>query len=276
MAGGGDNRVLVAFASGSEDLIPTLIERLKELEPELPLYVVSEFAPPEGRWIPYHPARSLRENYARVRAALRGRRVRFSGIILQPRMPYWRLRLIGLLISPAGFIAYNENLDHFMLRPRSAWTIARHCWWRTGNFFRWQRRPGGHAYTFVWRLCHPWALSPAAAVSGRDGGRMADGAGQVDAAADAAGARGRADVRGHLGRGAVAKRKAPAGHAAARAAAGAERDPVGDPGGGQRIRRRDRRVVSGRSDTNRIPNRWPSPKRPTAELRARAFRGCAC
>ena len=158
MAGGGDNRVLVAFASGSEDLIPTLIERLKELEPQLPLYVVSEFAPPEGRWIPYHPARSLGENYARVRAALRGRRVRFSGIILQPRMPYWRLRLIGLLISPAGFIAYNENLDHFMLRPRSAWTIARHCWWRTGNFFRWQRRPGGHAYTLVWRLCHPRAL----------------------------------------------------------------------------------------------------------------------
>lgn len=158
MAAGGDNRVLVAFASGSEDLIPTLIERLKELEPGLPLYVVSEFAPGEGRWIPYHPQRSLSENLARVRAALRGQRVRFSGVLLQPRMPYWRLRLIGLLISPVGFIAYNENLDHFMLRPRSAATIARHCLWRTGNFIRWQSRPGGHVYTFFWRLRHPAAF----------------------------------------------------------------------------------------------------------------------
>ncbi len=158
MAGGGDKRVLVAFASGSEDLIPTLIERLKELDPGLPLYVVSEFAPPEGRWIPYHPARSLAENYARVRAALRGRQVRFSGIILQPRMPYWRMRLVGLLLSPARFIAYNENLDHFMLRPRSAWTMVRHGWWRTKNLFRWQLRPGGHTYTFFWRLLHPAAF----------------------------------------------------------------------------------------------------------------------
>lgn len=150
--------MLVAFASGSDDLIPSLLEHVRELAPGLPLYVVGEFAPPEGRWIPYHPARSFAENFARVRAALRGKRVRFSAILLQPRMPYWRLRLIGLLLSPAGFIAYNENLDHFMLRPRSAWTIVRHAWWRTGNFFRWQLRPGGHTYTFFWRLRHPAAF----------------------------------------------------------------------------------------------------------------------
>ncbi|MBI4873256.1 MAG: glycosyltransferase [Acidobacteria bacterium] len=158
MAQDGENRVLVAFASGSDDLIPTLIERLRELEPSLPLYVVGEFAPPGGRWIPYHPERRFTENWARVRAALRGKRVRFAGIILQPRMPYWRLRLIGLLLSPAGFIAYNENLDHFMLRPRSAGTMLRHCLWRTGNLFRWQLRPGGHAYTFFWRLRRPSAF----------------------------------------------------------------------------------------------------------------------
>lgn len=147
-----------AFATGSDDLIPTLIEKMNELAPELPLYVVSEFPPPAGRWVPYHPARSFAENYARARAAFRGKRVRYCGVLFQPRMPYWRLRLIGFLTTPAGFLAFNENLDHFMLRPRSAGTIARHFLWRGRNLVRWETRPGGSLYTFVWRLAHPWAF----------------------------------------------------------------------------------------------------------------------
>ncbi len=131
---------------------------MRGLDPGLPLYVVAEFPPPAGIWIPYHVRRSFWENWARSRAALAGQCVRFSGILLQPRMPYWRMRLIGLLTSPAGFIAYNENLNHFMLRPRSAWTMVRHFWWRAGNFVRWHTRPGGGIYTFLWRLKHPGAF----------------------------------------------------------------------------------------------------------------------
>ena len=157
-----DRRIKVAFASGPDDLNRALVERMKGLFPELPLYVVSEFPPAEwggaegvAQWIPYHVSRGFRENLARCRAAWQGKRVRLGGVLLVPRMPYRRMRAIALAVSPAGFLAFNENLDSFMLRPRCVGTIARHAAWRTGNFLRWQTRPGGHAYTFFWRLRRP-------------------------------------------------------------------------------------------------------------------------
>ena len=44
--------IKVLFASGSEDLIPTAIEHMQELLPELPLVVVSEFPIDGTRWLP--------------------------------------------------------------------------------------------------------------------------------------------------------------------------------------------------------------------------------
>jgi GT2 family glycosyltransferase/glycosyltransferase involved in cell wall biosynthesis len=132
--------VKVAFASGPDDLNPQLIARMRDIYPELPLYVVSEFPPANGIWIPYHPRRTLRENLAKCRAALAGKRIRLAGVLLVPRMPYRRMRLLALLLAPLGFLAFNEQLDSFMLRPRCLGTIARHLWWRTKNFLRWQRR----------------------------------------------------------------------------------------------------------------------------------------
>ena len=93
-----------------------------------------------------------------VPLAFRGKRIRLSAVILQPRMPYWRMRLIGFLLSPWNFLAFNENLSHFMLRPRSLGTILRHGLWRTRNFFVWHFSPGGAVYTFFWRLLHPSAF----------------------------------------------------------------------------------------------------------------------
>ena len=151
-------RIKIAFASGSEDLIPTLIERMNALEPDLPLYVVSEFPPSEGRWRPYHLSRTFEENLATVRAAFADKEVVFAGLILQPNMPYWHMRLIPMRLWPLRTIFYNENLDHFMLRPQSLGTMARHFLWRARNFVRWQLRPGGLTYTFLWRLAHPLAF----------------------------------------------------------------------------------------------------------------------
>lgn len=150
--------VKVLFASGSEDLIPTAIEHMQKLYPELPLVVVAEF-PPEGvRWIPFPLSRGFWENFALCRWQFRDKRIRLSAVILQPRMPYWRMRLIGLLLSPWNFLAFNENFGHFMLRPQSLGTILRHLLWRTRNFFVWEFSPGGAAYTFLWRLVHPSAF----------------------------------------------------------------------------------------------------------------------
>jgi GT2 family glycosyltransferase/glycosyltransferase involved in cell wall biosynthesis len=148
-------QIKVAFASGTEELNARLTERMEALFPELPLYVVSEFPPPRGAWVQYHPRRGFAENYARCRAGFKGKRVRLSGALLVPQMPYRRMRLIALLASPLGFVAFNENLDSFMLRPRDLSNIVRHLLWRCRNLARYQLNPGGPAYTFLWRLARP-------------------------------------------------------------------------------------------------------------------------
>jgi GT2 family glycosyltransferase/glycosyltransferase involved in cell wall biosynthesis len=150
--------IKVAFASGADDLNAKLVDRMRDLYPELPLYVVSEFPPHEGRWIPYHVCRSFFENFARCRATVRGKQIRLVGVLLVPGVPYRRMRLIALLLSPAGFLAFNEHFGSFMLRPRCAGTILRHLVWRVKNFLRWQLNPGGPAYTFFWRVAHPRTL----------------------------------------------------------------------------------------------------------------------
>ena len=151
--------VKVLFASGSEDLIPTAIEHMLALYPEVPLVVVSEFPPSENcRWIPYHVRRTFRENWSLCRDSLKNNSIRLSAVILQPRMPYWRMRAIGFLVSPWNFLAFNEGFGHFMLRPGSLGTMLRHFAWRTRNLLVWESRPGGATYTFVWRLLHPSAF----------------------------------------------------------------------------------------------------------------------
>lgn len=165
--------VKILFASGSEDLIPTAIERMLELYPDVPLEVVSEFPPEGARWVPFPMRRSFWENLSRCRAHFRGKNIRLSAVILQPRMPYWKMRFIGFLLSPWNFLAFNENLGHFMLRPRSAGTILRHLLWRTRNFFVWELSPGGATYTFFWRLLHPTAFRrPLLVLLARTAGRI--------------------------------------------------------------------------------------------------------
>ncbi len=125
------------------------MDRLADLYPELPLYVVSEFAPHRGEWIQYHPYRSFGENLAACRAALEGKTLRLAAVLLVPRVPYRRMRLLALVLSLRGFLAYNENLDSFMLRPRSLPGILRHMAWRFTNFFRWH-----------FRADNPWRKNP--------------------------------------------------------------------------------------------------------------------
>jgi len=166
----------LAFATGSEDLIPTLIEEMAKLPGDVPIHVVGEFAPPVGKWIPWNPARTFDENYARLMADLGDEEVLFAGIILQPNMPYWEMRWAALRGFGRRLVCYNDDLNHFMLRPGSLPVIAGHLWWRTKNFVRWETRPGGTVYTWVWRALHPGALRrPMLYAMGRLAGWMASG-----------------------------------------------------------------------------------------------------
>jgi GT2 family glycosyltransferase/glycosyltransferase involved in cell wall biosynthesis len=150
--------VLVGFASGSSDLIETFLDELQKIDPKARLAVVSEFAPPRGQWIPYLLGRTVAQNLARVRDELDGAPIAWTAMILQPRMPYWPMRLAALLLQPSRVLCFNENLNHFALRPGSLLPILRHFAWRTRNFIRWETRPGGWLYTQLWRLFHPAAL----------------------------------------------------------------------------------------------------------------------
>src|SRR6202162_988948 len=151
--------IKVLFASGSEDLIPTAIEHMQKLFPELPLVVASEFPIEGARWIPYPLSRGFWENLALFRWHFRDKRIRLSAVILQPRMPYWRMRMIAFALAPWNFLAFNEDFGHFMLRPQTIGTVVKHLLWRTRNFFVWEFSPGGATYTWLWRLGHPSALA---------------------------------------------------------------------------------------------------------------------
>src|SRR5205807_8470069 len=71
---------------------------------------------------------------------LRGHRIRLAGVMLVPNVPFRRMRLMALLLSLRGFLAFNENLDNFMLRPRALPAILRHAVWRVKNVLRWSVR----------------------------------------------------------------------------------------------------------------------------------------
>ncbi|MEO8368510.1 MAG: glycosyltransferase [Candidatus Solibacter sp.] len=134
--------IKLAFLSGTGELNRRLIEELRAIYPELPLWVVSDFAPddPALPWIRYRINRSLADNLRVCREALHGRRIRLAGVMLVPNVPFRRMRLLALILSPRGFLAFNENLNHFMLRPGSLPAIARHIVWRLSNALRWSVR----------------------------------------------------------------------------------------------------------------------------------------
>ena len=134
-----NSKIKLAFASGTEDLNRRLIEHVRALYPELPLWVVSDFPPgdPDLKWIRYRVNRPFAENLRRCREELRGHQIRLAAVMLVPNVPFRRMRLMALALSPRGFLAFNENLNHFMLRPESMPAIARHIAWRAANALRW-------------------------------------------------------------------------------------------------------------------------------------------
>lgn len=150
-----NREVLVVVASCSPDQTEALAEAARELAPDLPLYVVSEFPPRPGTWIPWHFSRSVWTNLARCRAELDGARIRFVAVQTGPNPTFRRLRILAHLLAPLRCVYFNEHLKHFMLRPRSAITVLRHMKWRLRNLIVYECHPGGRVYTLLWRVRHP-------------------------------------------------------------------------------------------------------------------------
>jgi GT2 family glycosyltransferase/glycosyltransferase involved in cell wall biosynthesis len=138
--------VKVLFASGSRAANALVLTRFKEIFPELPLVVVSEFPPAEGEWIPFHIRRTWRDNRDLVKARLGGRDIRLGAVVLEPRIPLRSLRRVGFALSGLRVLLFNEYGQHFMLRPRSMPAMLKHVLWRRKNAVIVQFRKGGLFY----------------------------------------------------------------------------------------------------------------------------------
>ena len=156
-------KIKLAFLSGTEDLNRRLIEHLSALCPELPLWVVADFPPadPTLKWIRYRVHRPFADNLRTCREELRGHTIRLAGVMLVPNVPFRRMRLLALVLSPRAFLAFNENLNHFMLRPGSLPAIARHLAWRVANALRWSVRAARQA---DWGLLAQYAAATMAGI----------------------------------------------------------------------------------------------------------------
>ncbi len=146
---------VVAVASGSPDLARQFILAASKLAGGGPFYVVSELPPPAGIWIPHRFERSNSTNLDRIRAELGDQSIRLCCVLLTPDSLFRPMRYMAFRLAPLRTVFFNENLDHFMLRPRSAAAIARHILWRTRNWTNFQFHPGGRIYTLAWRMRHP-------------------------------------------------------------------------------------------------------------------------
>lgn len=122
---------------------------------ELALYVFSEMPAPCGTWIPHRLERTMQEERARILAELDGRPVRYVCVLLTPDSRFGPMRLLALRLGGLRTVFFNENMDHFLLQPRSLPTIARYVKWRAGNWLNFQLNPGGVLYTWWWRTQRP-------------------------------------------------------------------------------------------------------------------------
>jgi len=101
----------IVFASGPAEVNREVIERVFAARPELPLFVVAEFEPHRGQWIPWHPLRGFRENLAAVRAAVGDRRIETAAMVLAPEVPLAKMRLAAVTVAGSALVAYDEDLQ---------------------------------------------------------------------------------------------------------------------------------------------------------------------
>ncbi len=135
--------VRIAFASGTHDQNRTLIERLAATPSDSPLFVVAEFEPAQGRWIPWHVYRPLSENLTAIRAELTGHRIESAHMALAAGTAYAPLRKAARLIAVRSLRAWDEDFREITLAGYPAW------------FLRSRRHEIARIRKWLYRLAHP-------------------------------------------------------------------------------------------------------------------------
>lgn len=172
-----ESAVLLAFASTREERTRAFLESLRGAVPRAGIVLVAEFPAPPGavgvEWIPWFPGRTLGQNLARIRDGLRGRKIVWTALVLDREVPHWKMRAAALRMSRGRLLLFNEQMNHFALRPGDAPQALRWAGWRLREFLNGQTHPGGWLYTQVWRLRHPGAYRrPLFALAAAAGGRL--------------------------------------------------------------------------------------------------------
>jgi GT2 family glycosyltransferase/glycosyltransferase involved in cell wall biosynthesis len=144
--------VVLAIASGPHHLAEAFARAAERFAGNLPLYVFSEMPAPCGIWLPQRPERTAEEERARILAEIDGRPVRYVCVLLTPDSRFGPMRLLALRLGGLRTVFFNENMDHFLLRPRSLPAIADHFAWRARSWVKFQSNPGGVLYTWWWRM----------------------------------------------------------------------------------------------------------------------------
>jgi GT2 family glycosyltransferase/glycosyltransferase involved in cell wall biosynthesis len=100
----------IAFASGRPEQNRALVECLAAFRPELPLYVVAEFEPASGIWIPWHVYRPLGENLKAIRAETGTALIEAAYVALAPGTAYSAMRLAALRLAAGRLSAFDEEM----------------------------------------------------------------------------------------------------------------------------------------------------------------------
>jgi glycosyltransferase involved in cell wall biosynthesis/GT2 family glycosyltransferase len=129
---------------------------MRELGPDLPLVVISEFPPPAGEWIQFHILRSGEENLELCRARLEGREIHLAAIVHDPERPYRELRALAFRLTPlTRIVVFDRAFRHFTLHPRDSAAILRHG---LRSALDTLRQAGAWLGKWWFRLTHPEAL----------------------------------------------------------------------------------------------------------------------
>ena len=118
-------KIKLAFASGTPALNRAMLDHFEARHPRLPLYVVAEFEPHRGQWIPWHVLRSLGENRAAIQAVIEGHEIAASSMVFSDGTALGKMRVAALTIAPQHLALY--NFPAYLagsFRPLARW--ARH------------------------------------------------------------------------------------------------------------------------------------------------------
>jgi GT2 family glycosyltransferase/glycosyltransferase involved in cell wall biosynthesis len=119
-------KIALAFASGTAERNRAMLDDVVVRRPDLKLYVVSEFAPHRGEWIPWHVLRSLSENKASILAAIAGYEIAEAPVAFATGTALGPMRKAAMTIAPGklrfyGFESWARASAVDFVRPFERW-----------------------------------------------------------------------------------------------------------------------------------------------------------